>query len=147
MNVLSIAIIIFIVLESFNVVTLYFYPGTQIGNGLGVFDAWERSKSDPEIHQFVRYLVFWVAGTKLIFIALLLVILLTAPDFTKLLTMVALIASISSFFWRLYPIIRSLDSEGHVTPSGYSRTLAIMIAGFIGLFAAALVWSLFTGVS
>ena len=142
MNILSIAIIIFILLESLNVLTLYFNPGSQKGNGLGVFNAWEKSKVDPELHQFVRYLVFWVAGTKLIFIALLLVILLTAGDSTKLLTVVAMSASISSFFWRLHPIIKSLDAENHITPPGYSKTLAIMIAGFIGLFAIALVWSL-----
>ena len=142
MSVLSIAIIIFIILESLNVLTLYFHPGSNIGNGLGVFNAWERSKSDPEMHQFVRYLVNWVAGTKLIFIALLLVILLTAGESTQLLTAVALIASISSFFWRLYPIIKSLDAEGHISPPGYSRTLAFMIAGFIGLFAIALAWHL-----
>ncbi|MCP4422370.1 MAG: hypothetical protein GY805_37655 [Chloroflexi bacterium] len=76
MTILSIAIILFILLESLNVLTLYFNPGSQMGNGLGVFNAWEKSKSDPEMHQFVRYLVFWVAGAKLIFIALLIVILL-----------------------------------------------------------------------
>lgn len=144
MNILSIAIIIFILLESLNVLTLYFNPGSQLGNGLGVFNAWEKSKSDPDMHQFIRYLVFWVAGTKLIFIALLLVILLSAAESTQLLTVVAMIASISSFFWRLYPIIKSLDAEGNITPSGYSKTLAMMIAGFIGLFAIALAWSLIT---
>lgn len=142
MNILTIAIIIFIILESLNVMTLYFNPGSQMGNGLGVFNAWEKAKADPEMHQFVSYLINWVAGTKLIFIALLIVILFTTGDSTKLLTMVAMIASISSFFWRLFPIIKSLDKEGHITPSGYSRTLGMMIAGFIGLFAIALAWSL-----
>ena len=142
MNILSIAIIIFVILESLNVVTLYFNPGSRLGNGLGVFNAWEGSKADPEMHQFIRYLVYWVAGTKLIFIALLIVILLTAGESTQLLTVVAMIASISSFFWRLFPIIRSLDSAGQITPPGYSRTLAFMIAGFIGLFVIALAWSL-----
>ena len=85
--------------------------------------------------------MFWVAGTKLIFIALLVVILITAPESTKLLTMVALIASILSFFWRLFPIIKTMDAAGQVTPAGYSRALGMMIAGFIGIFAAALVWS------
>ena len=94
------------------------------------------------MHQFIRYLVFWVAGTKLIFIALLLVILLTTGETTKLLTVVAMIASISSFFWRLLPIIRSLDKAGHITPPGYSQTLAIMISSFVGLFSIALGWSL-----
>jgi hypothetical protein len=98
--------------------------------------------TDPEMHQFIRYLVYWVAGTKLIFIALLIVVLLTAGKSTQLLTVVAMIASISSFFWRLFPIIKSLDNDGHITPPGYSNTLAIMIAAFIGLFAVALVWSL-----
>ena len=142
MSILSIAIIIYVLLESLNVLTLYFDPGSQLGNGIGVFDAWERSKADPEMHQFIRYLVFWVAGTKLIFIALLLVILLTTGETTKLLTVVAMIASISSFFWRLLPIIRSLDKAGHITPPGYSQTLAIMISSFVGLFSIALGWSL-----
>ena len=142
MTILSIAIIIFIVLESLNVLTLYFSPGSRMGNGLGVFDAWERSKADPEMHQFVRYLVNWVAGTKLIFIALLLVILFTASESTQLVTVIAMLASISSFFWRLFPIIKSLDAEKHITPAGYSRTLEIMIAGFMGLFALALAGSL-----
>ncbi len=141
MSILSIAISIFILLESLNVLTLYFNPGSQLGNGIGVFDAWETSKADPEMHQFIHYLVFWVAGTKLIFIALL-VILLTTGESTQRLTVVAMIASISSFFWRLFPIVKSLDKAGHITPPGYSETLAIMIASFIGLFAIALAWSL-----
>ncbi len=142
MNIISIGITIFIILESLNVLTLYFYPGSQMGNGLGVFNAWEKSKKDPEMHQFVQYLVFWVAGTKLIFISLLVVILFTAPESTQLLTTVAMIASISSFYWRLHPIIKKLDAEGHITPTGYSKTLGIMITGFIGLFAIVLAWSL-----
>ena len=142
MTILTVAIGIVVVLESLNVLTLYFQPGSQRGNGIGVFDAWERSKADPEMHQFVRYLVYWVAGTKLIFICLLLVIVITAEGSTQLLTVVALIASISSFFWRMFPIVRSLDREGHITPPGYSRTLAITIAVFIGIFAIGLAWSL-----
>ena len=144
MNILSIGIIFFIILESLNVLTLYFNPGSQMGNGLGVFNAWEKSKTDLEMHQFVRYLVYWVAGTKLIFISLLSVILMTAAESTKLLTTVAMIGSISSFYWRLYPIIRSLDEEGYITSPGYSKTLGIMIVGFIGLFAIVLAWSLIT---
>lgn len=145
MTALSIAIVVFIVLESLNVLTLYFNPGSQLGNGLGVFDAWERAQADPEMKLFVQYLVNWVAGTKLIFIALLWVILLAAPASTQLLTVVAMIGSISSFFWRLYPIIRTLDRDDHISPHGYSRILAMMITGFMGLFAAALGWSLFVG--
>ncbi|MFQ5436076.1 MAG: hypothetical protein ACE5FD_14475, partial [Anaerolineae bacterium] len=118
---------------------------SQLGNGVGVFNAWEKSKSDPEMHQFVRYLVFWVAGTKLIFIALLIVILFTANESTKLWTAAAMIASIASFFWRLFPMTRSMDNEGHISPPGYSKTLGVMIAGFIGMFAIALFWTLLSG--
>ena len=142
MSVLKGAIVIFILLESLNVLTLYFQPGSKLGNGVGVFNAWERSKADPEMHEFVRYLVNWVAGTKLIFIALLLVILFTAGEQTILLTAVAMIASIFSFFWRLFPAIKRADAADQITPTGYSRTLGFMIAGFIGLFAIALAWSL-----
>ena len=42
---------------------------------------------------------------------------------------------------RLFPTIRSLDRAGHITPPGYSKALAWMIAGFMGLFAVALAWS------
>lgn len=142
MSILSIAIIIFIVVESFNVLTLYFKPGLKIGNGVGVFAAWERSKADPEMHQFIRYLVYWVAGAKMIFIFLLYVILLTTGEPTRMLTVAALIVSISSFFWRMFPIIRSMDKAGQLMASGYSKVLAGMIAALISMFVVALVWAL-----
>jgi hypothetical protein len=142
MGIPSIAIIIFIILETLNVITLYFKPGSRLSNGVGVFNAWEKSKEDPHLHQFVRYLVFWVAGTKLIFILLLVVILISAGESTQQLTIVALIAVILSFFWRLFPIIRKLDKEGQITPAGYSRGLGFMITGFLALFILALIWSL-----
>ena len=142
MTVLKTTVAIFAVLEVLNILTLYFNPGTKMGNGVGVFKAWETSKADPPMHQFVSYLVNWVAGTKLIFIALLIVLLFTADQSTMTLTVVALIATISSFYWRLYPIIKSLDRAGEIDPAGYSRTLGVMITGFIGMLAAALLWTL-----
>ena len=74
MMVLSMAMIAFGVLEILNVLMLYFTPETKMGNGVGVFNAYEKSKADPEVHALVRYLINWVAGTKLIFIALLAVV-------------------------------------------------------------------------
>lgn len=139
MNILSIAIIIFIILETSNVFMLYFMPSTKKGNGVGVFNAYEKSKSDPEIHAFVKYLINWIAGTKLIFIALLIVILFTGDDTAKAFSVGALIISILSFFWRLYPAIRKIDADGQLSPKGYSKTLGIMIACFIGVFITALV--------
>ena len=71
MDILSIVILIFLLLETSNVIMLYFVPETKKGNGIGVFNAYEKSKNDPEVHALVKYLIIWVAGTKLIFIALL----------------------------------------------------------------------------
>ncbi|MDD3877602.1 MAG: hypothetical protein PHT69_13360 [Bacteroidales bacterium] len=142
MHILSIVIIIFVVLEISNVYMLYFMPGTKLGNGVGVFNAYEKSKDYPEIHALIKYLINWIAGTKLIFIILLIVILCTGSNTTKIYSAVALILSILSFFWRLYPAIKNLDMSGQITPKGYSKTLAIMIAGFIVMFALALAFHL-----
>lgn len=138
MNILSIVIIAFLVLESLNVILLYFTPGSTRGNGMGAFKAFEKSKADPEVHSMVSYLVNWVAGTKLIFIALLIVILISGNETTQIFSVVALILSIALFYWRLYPIIRKMDAKDQITPKGYSKTLAIMIGVFILVFVAAL---------
>lgn len=139
MDMIRIVIAGFILLESANVLALYFNPGTQNFNAVGVFTAWEKSKTDPEIHDFVRYLVNWVAGTKMIFLMLLWVILFTADGQSMLLYGVALVASISSFFWRLFPLLQTMDRESHIRPKGYSNILGVMITAFITLFLAAVI--------
>lgn len=108
-DILSLVMIVFILLEASNVIILYFKPDSRLGNGVAVFNGWEESKKDKDMHEFIKYLVYWVAGTKLIFIVLLLVILFTGSSLTKILSVVALILSIGSFYWKLYPIIRGLD--------------------------------------
>jgi hypothetical protein len=137
MNVIKIVIIGFLILESTNVIALYFFPGSKYANGVGVFRAWEKSKSDPDIHNFVKYLVNWVAGTKLIFILLLIVILSTANDETLSFTGIALVLSIASFFWRLFPLIRKMDREDQIDPKNYSVVLGWMILGFVLVFLTA----------
>lgn len=144
MVALTVAIAAFLVLELSNVLMLYFTPGTRRGNGVGVFNAYEKSKQDPEIFAFVTYLINWVAGTKIIFIVLLIGILVFGSPETKVFSVIALIVSILTFFWRLYPLIRRLDRAGQITPAGYSKTLAIMIATFAGVFAVTLVICLAT---
>jgi hypothetical protein len=139
LDILSAAIIAFVVIETLNIGMLYFRPGSRLGNGLGVFDAYRKAEADPETGELVRYLVNWVAGTKLIFVALLVVILATGSQATKTYAVVALIVSILSFFWRMFPAIARLDRDHRITPRGYSRTLGIMIACFVGGFVAALV--------
>ncbi len=138
MDILSIVIIVFLVLELLNVLMLYNTPGTKKGNGLGVFKAYEKSKEDPEIYEFVSYLINWVAGTKLIFIVLLIGVIITGSPSTKVFSVIALIFSIMTFFSRLYPSIKKMDKDNLIAPTGYSKTLAIMIATFITVFAISL---------
>jgi hypothetical protein len=137
MLILSIAIAVFVVIETLNILTLYFAPGTRIGNGVGVFDAYEGSKAHPESHAFIDYLVNWVAGTKLIFVALLVVILVTGTETTRLFAVVVLIPAVLTYFWRLGPSIGNMDRAGWITPAGYSKTLGVMIAAFVAGFVAA----------
>jgi len=141
MNMISVVIIGFIVLEATNVVALYFFPGTKYANSVGIFKAWEKSKQDPEMHDFVKYLVNWVAGTKLIFLLLLVVILFTADAQGLFYTGVALVISISSFFWRLFPLIRKMDQDDQIDPKNYSTILGLMISVFVMVFLAALLIS------
>ena len=121
--------------------TLYFFPGSKYANGVGVFKAWEKSKNDPEIHDFVKYLVNWVAGTKLIFILLLIVILYTAGDQSLIFTGIALVVSITSFFWRLFPLIRKMDRNDQIDPKNYSAVLGWMILALILVFLVAVFMS------
>ena len=120
-----------------NVAVLYGAPGSRKPNGVGVFTAWERSKADPEVHLLVRYLVYWVAGDKVVFLALLAVIVVTGTERTKAAAGAALALSVAVFFWRLFPLARRADASGAMLPSGYSRTLGIMIAVMVATLALA----------
>ena len=137
MNILTNVIIGFLILEAINVTTLYFDPGSKLANGVGVFRAWEESKQYPDIHNFIKYLVNWVAGAKLIFIFLLIVVLYFGDKNTLLFSAVALFASILSFFWRLFPLIRQMDQNSQIEPKNYSVGLAGMILGFVIVFFTA----------
>ncbi|MHA2032192.1 MAG: hypothetical protein ACW99Q_22705 [Candidatus Kariarchaeaceae archaeon] len=134
MNLPSIVIGAFIILEFSNVIALYFKPEFKFANGIGVFTAWEKSKNDPEIHNFARYMVNWVAGTKLIFLLLLVVILFTTDQTTINLTLIALFLSVLTFFWRLFPLIRKMDQESQINPKNYSTYLFLMILIMVIVF-------------
>ena len=138
MNILKIVMGAFIFLELLNVLMLYFTPGTKMGNGMGVFTAWEKSKENNEIHELMRYLVFWVAGTKLIFIFLIVVVIIFGNWTTQLFACIALALSILSFYWKLYPIIKRMDARNQIDPKDYSKTLGTMIGIFIAVFVAAI---------
>ncbi len=139
MTIINIAIVIFIIMESANVIILYFAPNFKMGNGVAVFNPWHTSKQNKENELFAKYMVNWVAGCKLIFIALLAVILLVGNSTLKIVGVVVIIISISTYFLGLHPIIKQLDSMGQITPKGYSKTLAKMIAGFMVMFSTSLV--------
>ena len=135
MNIIRTLLIGFLVMEAANVIMLYQFPGSKYANAVGVFNAWEKSMRDPEIHNFVRYLVNWVAGAKLIFILLLIVILCTGDDRSLFFTSIALVISIASFFWRLFPLIRGMDRRGEIHPKNYSAFLGWMICALIVIFS------------
>ncbi|MCU0411407.1 MAG: hypothetical protein MUF82_02590 [Bacteroidetes bacterium] len=135
--IIKIVLLIFILLEFSNVVVLYFFPGSKKANGVGVFSAWEKSKEFPEIHDFVRYLVNWVAGVKLIFLSLLgLIVLFADLDFQRL-SLVALGVATLAFFWRMFPLARQMDHEGLIQPKNYSVMLGRMILVIVILFIVA----------
>ena len=145
MSLLSIAILIFIIMESANVAILYFWPGSQLGHGVGVFNAFHNSESEEQ-RLFTFYLINWVAGVKLIFIFLLAVILVIGTEQVKPWAVVAMILSIATYFWRLHPTIKKLDAMGCITPKGYSKALGWMITGFMLMFTAALIAHIITKV-
>lgn len=144
MNILDVSIIVFVLMEMSNVIILYFAPEFKYGNGVAVFDGFVESKEDENLHLFVRYMTNWVAGVKLIFIVLLLVVMIFGNEATKIGSVCAMILSIASFYFGLHPIIKKLDERNKITPKGYSKTLLWMINGFMLMFTIALVFYLVT---
>jgi hypothetical protein len=134
MNILEIGILTFLLLESLNILMLYFSPGMKMGNALGVFRAWDKAQDDADMKSFVHYMAAWVAGAKLIFILVGVVIIIWGNIETQIATAAALVISISSFFWRLYPAIKKMDQKGQLDPKGYSKTLLAMIVTIVSVF-------------
>ena len=108
-----------------------FRPRLKVCKRSWRFSAWEKSKQYPEIHDLVKYLVYWVAGTKLIFLLLLTVIIIFADAETQRISVMALVIAILSFYWRLFPLIRKMDQSGQIEPKNYSIVLGGMIFVFV----------------
>jgi hypothetical protein len=138
MSWIKIVITLFILLETGNILMLYFMPDFNMGNGMGAFKDWERSKEDPAFHDLASYLVNWVGNTKLIFIGLMIVLLFTADESTLVIVAGVMAVTISAFYWRMFPMIRKMDREGRIEPAGYSKTLGWMISVFIIFFLVAI---------
>ncbi|MBI9109026.1 MAG: hypothetical protein JEZ04_19945 [Spirochaetales bacterium] len=51
----------------------------------------------------------------------------------------AMVISISSFFWRLYPAIKKMDENEQIDPKAYSKTLLAMIVAFIISFVVIII--------
>lgn len=139
MNILQIVISVFVFIECLNILILYKMPSSKIGNGVGVFNAYHRVSEDKDYQAFVGYLINWVAGAKLIFIMIGVVAIIFGDEKVHLFSVFALILSILSFYWRLFPTIKKLDGMGEITPKGYSKTLNLMIASFLTMFILALI--------
>ncbi len=137
MTFVKIVLLVFVLLETMNILALYFAPDSKYANAVGVFTAWEKSKQYPEIHDLIKYLVYWVAGAKLIFILLLATIIITADAETQRMSLLAVLLATLSFYWRLFPLIRKMDANGQIEPKNYSVVLGAMIFAFIAFFALA----------
>ena len=108
---------------------LYFLQNNCKFNGACIFSGWEKSKADTEVHALIRYLVNWLAGVKMIVVALVLVLVFTAPENTLVAATIALVITVASFYWRLYPMLRSADKVGQLKPRGHAKRLSIMVMG------------------
>lgn len=137
--ILKIAISIFLVMELSNIVILYCKPDFPYGNSMNTFQQWHAAQGKESDRLFVQYLVNWVANCKLIFLALLAVVLLFGGEIITLCAVVATILSIAIYFVTLHPILAKLDAMGEIQPKGYSKTLARTIGAFIVMFSVALV--------
>lgn len=137
MNAIQVTLLVFVLIESLSMLELYFLKDNPMFNGVGIFSGWEISKRNPEVHALVCYLVNWLAGVKMIVISLVLVLAFMVPENTMLLGTIALAVTVSSFYWRLHPMLRAADKAGQVTPQGHSKRLSIMVAGLeLSLFFA-----------
>jgi hypothetical protein len=88
---------------------------------------------------FIQYLVYWVAGVKLIFIFLLIGIALLGDPVLQRFSLLALAVATLTFYWRLFPLIRKMDCNGQIEPRNYSVRLGLMIFSLIVLFILAAV--------
>jgi len=141
MSLVVVAIAFFMILELSNIIMLYFNKDSTRANGIGTFKAWEMSKSHPEINDFVKYLINWVAGTKIFFLSLLAVIVIFGSSSLYPWILLAMIVSIATFYVGLFPLARKMDKEDMLIPKGYSKTLVGMITILIIVFLILYVWS------
>lgn len=138
---ITIVTIAFMVLEFGNILMMYLMPEFKLSNGIGVFNAWNKSKENEEMHNLAKYLLRWVANTKLIFIGLLIVILIWGTPDVKLYSMLVMTLTTLVFFFTQFSIIRKADKNGNVAPKGYSLILFGEVFLITGMFLLTFVLS------
>lgn len=139
MNALQIFILVFVLIETLNLIELFFMKDKGVFNGVSIFSGWEKSKTDPDVHDLVCYLVNWVAGIKLIVVLVLGVLVFTAPDQTLIWAASALALAVTFYYWRLYPRLRKMRRAGQITPAKRPGQLTWMLTGLeLGLIAVIL---------
>jgi len=131
MTFLTIVIIAFLLLEISNVFVLFFTPDSRQVHGMGMFPVWERSKKDPNVYNLMRYLGLWVAGSKLILIVLLIVILVLGNPLMKVVTGYATALSMLPFYGGLFPAMKKIDENDQVEPKGFAMRLGFTITMLI----------------
>lgn len=131
MTFLIIVMIGFLLLEISNVFVLFFRPDSRQVHGMGMFPAWEKSKSDPGIYNLMRYLTIWVAGSKLILVALFIVMLIGGDKQLIAIAGFALVISMLPFYFGLFPAMKKIDKSDQVVPKGFSMRLGFTITVLI----------------
>ena len=136
---ITILIIAFCVLELGNVIMMYVMPEFKFSNGIGVFNAWNNSKSDDETHALAKYLVRWVANSKVIFIGLLILILILGSELLQLYSMLVMAVTTILFFITMFPIIWKADRKGQINPKNYAIIVFVEVLVITGAFTTAFV--------
>lgn len=139
MNILQIVIIVFLVLETLNIIVLYSNPRMKQGNGVGIFKVLDNIDQEGQVYQLIKYLTTWIANAKVIFVALGITIVIFGDETVQLHAALAFVFSILMFYVTLYPILNKLDKEGNISPSGYSKTLAYTILSFVATFIVGII--------
>jgi hypothetical protein len=105
---------------------------------VGVFNSFV-NQEDEGTKDLMTYLIYWVAGTKVIFISLLVVIIFFGSELLKQVTTIVLTASIGLFYLKMYPLVQKIERDGGISTKNYSRNLAIIIGIFMLGFIISLV--------
>ena len=119
---------IFIVIETLNILELYFDQDRDVFHGVSFFTGWEKSKENEECNLLLQYFVNWVAGIKLIVVMVLGVLIFMASDQVLIGVAIVLVVAIASFYWRMWPLLVKMNRKGYIIPGNRSTQLMVMLS-------------------